>query len=59
MRRQRPPDASSESAYVSKGIFQCHAGKPWQNVQVTSTADVAPGATAKITVQTPPAIAAR
>jgi hypothetical protein len=49
-------DASSESAYVSKGSFQCHAGKPWQKVQVTSTADVAPGATAKITVETPPAI---
>lgn len=49
-------DASSESAYVSKGSFQCHAGKPWQKVQVTSTADVAPGATAKIIVETPPAI---
>lgn len=49
-------DAGSASAYVSKGIFQCHAGKPWQKVQITSTADVAPGATAKITVQTPPSI---
>jgi hypothetical protein len=42
-------------------MFQGHlpvpCGQTRQNVQITSTADVAPGATAKITVQTPPVIA--
>ncbi len=42
--------------YKTVGNFACHQGHPWQAVQVSSSADVPAGGTAKISVQTPPGL---
>ncbi len=49
-------DAADASVYPSKGNFQCHEGRPYQAVQITASAEVAPGASVPVSVQTPPQV---
>lgn len=50
-------ESSTNSSYQNSGTFKCDIGKPWRAFQVAETAEVAPGATAKIVVHGPPAMA--
>lgn len=49
-------EAGAESSYNTTGNFSCHAGKPSHEAQITQSVNVAPGATAQITVQGPPGL---
>lgn len=51
-------ESSAMGSYENTGSFKCSVGRPWRALQITESAVVEPGTTAKITVNGPPAMPA-